>query len=267
MAVAEHERRRAELKAHLKALNEQFAAWIRGASTTKPDELWSAGCRDYLKHAEDLEREYRDAIEAASPAQQGNGSAAFPTFGATGFGAGSAPAFGGFGGLANGTPSSSSLFAPMPSPIVTASAAGGDDDEPPRPSSPSLKANAENADAVDSLFESKSKVFKLGSDQNTPAWSSLGVGVVSLDRPNKGDGSPFLVFRNEAGKVLLRAGLYKNMKVMRKGKTASMALFPAKELGESEAEGSPKAITFSFKFGKEDKVAKLESAIATHAPK
>jgi len=262
MTQVAREGRRRELKASLAQLNQQFAAWVQEAAAHKKDKLWTDGARDYLKYAKELEQEYHDVIddagEEAAPAlaaPSANGNAGIFGSANHGFqqnagGAGVSPAVS-FG--SGGSPFT------MLSPVSTSGAAA-DDDEAQRPGSPSLKSG--NDDSSKALFQSKSKMFKLDSAQS--GWVELGIGQLAVMKPSEGNAPSFIVFRNEAGKVLMRACLYSNLKVRVKDKSASMALFPAKELGESE--GKPDPVTFTFRFGKVETVQDFDKTVKANCP-
>ncbi len=80
--------KKGKLKGHLKALNEQFAAWIQQQRASNSLGVWSAGCKDYIKYVSDLEKEFGSEIDGAS----GNG-----VFGTATAAFGSAAAPGGSG--------------------------------------------------------------------------------------------------------------------------------------------------------------------------
>ncbi|KAG1680940.1 hypothetical protein FOA52_009899 [Chlamydomonas sp. UWO 241] len=57
--------RRGILKAHIMSLNEQFASWVADQNGGHADELWTAGVRDYVRHAEGLLSEFKDVLDSA----------------------------------------------------------------------------------------------------------------------------------------------------------------------------------------------------------
>ncbi|KAJ9523895.1 hypothetical protein QJQ45_020082, partial [Haematococcus lacustris] len=59
--------RRSTFKAHLNALNTQFASWVSEQQRQHPQQLWSDGVRDYLEHAEQLLRDFKDVLDAERP--------------------------------------------------------------------------------------------------------------------------------------------------------------------------------------------------------
>eukprot|EP00877_Chromochloris_zofingiensis_P015024 jgi/Chrzof1/9776/Cz04g15110.t1 len=52
--------------AHLKALNSQFAGWIREQDASYRDQLWLDGVKDYQKHAEQLLQDFKDVLHEGS---------------------------------------------------------------------------------------------------------------------------------------------------------------------------------------------------------
>ncbi|KAF8072794.1 hypothetical protein HT031_000454 [Scenedesmus sp. PABB004] len=54
--------RAAEFAAKLRALNAQFAGWVHRQAAGAPEQLWSDGAADYVRHADTLLEEYADVL-------------------------------------------------------------------------------------------------------------------------------------------------------------------------------------------------------------
>ncbi|QDZ20281.1 hypothetical protein HOP50_04g27990 [Chloropicon primus] len=135
------------------------------------------------------------------------------------------------------------------------------------------KKEEASGDDENTVFESKSKVFRRVEGD----WKDMGIGNLSVVKPESG--KAFVCFRNiSTGKIFLRAGLYKDMKITVQKKQATIVLFPAKEKEppmpdqagspapvskEEDSEGKP--VTFSFRFGKVETVMKFKEACENNA--
>jgi nuclear pore complex protein Nup50 len=182
------------------------------------NEVWTDGVEDYLTYAKKLVQEYKDVINSTSGTSTGveavNGSvfgrlggtfsaaaatapastAAAPS-GAFNFAA--APASGGFSGFSTG-------IAP-----TTASPANDDGDEdaaPEEETGPSVQLGDSN---VDILHSTRVNLMS----QDSGKWKDKGPGILTIRRmKNAPESSPFLVFTNDVGAIILNAGLYKGIK-------------------------------------------------------
>jgi nuclear pore complex protein Nup50 len=86
--VVDKSKREDKCRAHLRALNKQFASWVNDQSSRRGVKSWAAGCQDYLKHIGQITTDFNDVLESSD-------DAALPT---------STPTLGGFGGVPSGTP-------------------------------------------------------------------------------------------------------------------------------------------------------------------
>ena len=284
-------KRKGELKSHLLKLNESFLQW---AKTQPVGSILSSGAKDYIKYAKDLEEEFRDVVQSNDSATTTtnttsafgvaveNGSASSGKFSSP-FNFSSSPPslssapvfnFGGAGAATSLTPTHSQIAGAeertteeeakskkaTSSPKVAAAAAAGEsEDEKP-------------------LFESKSKVFKLAQSNGAAEWRDMGVGSLSLVKPD-GSGAAFICFRSTTtGKILMRAGLYKGLKVKSSKKSTTLVLFPAKPDKPPPSKHNPgapepkkdsddgKAHTFTFRFGKVETEQKFAKTIEDNCP-
>ena len=100
--VEDKSKREDKCRAHLRALNKQFASWVNDQSGKRPMKSWAAGCQDYLKHIAQIKTDFRDVLETAGDASKPSGST---------------PMFGGLGGIPAGTPMKANpLFGAAPTP-------------------------------------------------------------------------------------------------------------------------------------------------------
>ncbi|CAH9090466.1 unnamed protein product, partial [Cuscuta europaea] len=47
---------------HVRALNTQFASWVKKQLQNHPDEFWEDGAQDYLTHASSIMEKFNDVI-------------------------------------------------------------------------------------------------------------------------------------------------------------------------------------------------------------
>ena len=262
-------KRKSELKSHLEKLNDTFLEWVKSRVGAEKSGLLSNGVREYLKHQEDLYVEYSDVVGQQNGKSNANGSSfkpqAFPSAGA--FAVSGAVTttpgfnFGSVGndsnrlaGTADASPSPGTFKVEAKSTEATkpaAAAADGDEDKP--------------------LFEAKTKAYKRHKND----WKEMGIGLLSVVKPDEGKGKAFICFRSPAtGKVLMRAGLYANLKVVVAKRVATLVLFPAKEKTPPmpNSGGSPppqkedddkqvNPVKFSFRFGKDSTVSTFKAAV------
>ena len=87
--VEDKSKREDKCRAHLRALNKQFASWVNDQSGKRPIKSWAAGCQDYLKHIAQIKTDFKDVLETAEDASKPSGSTSM---------------LGGPGGIPAGTP-------------------------------------------------------------------------------------------------------------------------------------------------------------------
>ena len=61
--VEDKSKREDKCRAHLRALNKQFASWVNDQSGKRPIKSWAAGCQDYLKHIAQIKTDFKDVLE------------------------------------------------------------------------------------------------------------------------------------------------------------------------------------------------------------
>ena len=172
------------------------------------NEVWTDGVEDYLTYAKKLVEEYNDVINAAPDTTTGAGNGSvFGRLGGTAPAAAPAPS----GGFNFGAPPASGCFtgfstgAPAPSP---ANGNEEEDDEAAQEedTGPSVQLGDSNVDIL------HSERVTLNS-QESGKWKDRGPGVLTIRRmKNAPESSPFLVFTNDVGAIMLNAGLYKGIK-------------------------------------------------------
>ncbi|KAL4536630.1 hypothetical protein Ndes2437B_g06042 [Nannochloris sp. 'desiccata'] len=205
--------KRAKFAQSLTALNSQFLSWVNDQDK---NEVWTEGVEDYLTYAKKLVQEYSDVInytsDTSTVVKAGNGSvfgrlggtsaAAMAPASATAapsgaFNFAAAPASGGFTGFSTGT-------AP-----AAASPANDEDDEDAaqeEETGPSVQLGDSNVDILQSA-----RVNLMSQDSGK--WKDRGPGVLTIRRmKNAPESSPFLVFTNDVGTIMINAGLYKGIK-------------------------------------------------------
>lgn len=258
--------RAAELKGHMVNLNESFLDWVKSEITSSSSKLLSNGLRDYLNHASKLQDEFKDVVNGDG------GDQTKPEVSTNGFG------------------SSSLLFPPVKTPTMGNGLGGAPPQfnfghnfagagevkkvsatAPATKKSPAAAAADKAGDAAeDAAFESKSKVLKFVKGE----WNDLGVGFLSVVKPESG-GKAFICFRSlTTKKVLFRAGLYDKIQVKVVKKSANLVLFPAKEErppvpgmppAKKDEDEEAKPTTFSFRFGKVETVDAFKAAVEANA--
>jgi len=206
------------------------------------NEVWTDGVEDYLTYAKKLVQEYKDVINSTSGTnavvQAGNGSvfgrlggnssaATAPASTAAapsgGFNFTAAPASGGFTGFSTGT-------APATAPPTTDD--GDEEAAPEEETGPSVQLGDSN---VDILHSARVNLMS----QDSGKWKDRGPGVLSIRRmKNAPDSSPFLVFTNDVGAIMINAGLYKGIKytVPEKRQACFMMALTSKKTPDSPEE-------------------------------
>ena len=261
--------RAAELKGHMVNLNESFFDWVKSQMTSSSSKFLSNGLRDYLNHASKLQDEFKDVVNGDGGDQQkpdvsangfGSSSLLFPPgkTPTTGNGLGGAPPQFNFGHNFAGAGEAKKVSAPSAVAATTKK-------------SPVASADKAGDAAEDAAFESKSKVLKFVKGE----WNDLGVGFLSVVKP-EGGGKAFICFRSlTTKKVLFRAGLYDKIQVKIVKKSANLVLFPAKEErppvpgmpppAKTDEDEEAKPTTFSFRFGKVETVNAFKVAVEANA--
>lgn len=110
-------------------------------------------------------------------------------------------------------------------------------------------------------FTAKCKVFFREEGE----WATRGVGYLSLRTSTSDPNASRLVFRTEAGKVLLNARIYRGLKAKVQDKSVVMVLYVADE-GEGESGKQPQSKQTLVRFGKVELAKELQEAIETHTP-
>ncbi|XP_062226497.1 uncharacterized protein LOC133924801 isoform X2 [Phragmites australis] len=149
-----------------------------------------------------------------------------------------------------------------------ASADPDEDAEPEKPSSPSVKKAEEKGIVV--VHEAKCKVY-VKHDDATKGWKDIGVGQLSI-RSKEGaekaskESTPTIVIRNDVGKILLNALIYKGIK-MNVQKNTVASIFHTSDAQSSESAGDTVvARTYLFRLKNEEAATKLSTAIKENAP-
>ncbi|KAJ1272494.1 hypothetical protein BS78_06G205900 [Paspalum vaginatum] len=146
-----------------------------------------------------------------------------------------------------------------------AAADADEDAEPEKPSSPSVKKAEEKGVVV--VHEAKCKVY-VKHDDTTKGWKDIGVGRLSIrskEGAEKGckESTPTIVIRNDVGKILLNALIYKGIK-MNVQKNTVASIFHTAD-AESD-ESTVVARTYLFRLRNEEEATKLSTAIKENAP-
>ncbi|GMJ04381.1 hypothetical protein like AT4G11790 [Hibiscus trionum] len=142
-----------------------------------------------------------------------------------------------------------------------------DENELPRPSSPSVKKSEEKGVVV--VHEVKCKLYVKSTDPaDKDSWKDKGTGQLSIkckEGISKGskDSKPTIVVRNDVGKVLLNALLYHGIKTNAQ-KNSIVAIFHTSDEGGNNEDVV--ARTFLIRTKSEDDRNKLATAIQEYAP-
>jgi nuclear pore complex protein Nup50 len=297
--------RRAESsRQHVRALNTQFASWVQTQLQNHPDEIWEDGVQDYLTHSSSIMEKFSDVVNwlKANAAKSENFSTlvsnvatqkklvsetkdkeinSFPKFGSstvsttttttsTGFSAAWTPGtlFNNQAPLSFGIQTSGAQ-SPNLFKLDTSNDADAED-EVERPSSPSVKKSEEKGVIV--VHEVKCKLYIKSSDPtDKDAWKDRGTGQLSIkckEGVSKGtkDSKPTILVRNDVGKVVLNALLYKGIKTTVQKNSVVAIFHTAGDGGAEENSSKPVARTFLIRTKSVDDRNKLESAIQEYAP-
>ncbi|KAE8675682.1 hypothetical protein F3Y22_tig00111648pilonHSYRG00105 [Hibiscus syriacus] len=142
-----------------------------------------------------------------------------------------------------------------------------DDNELPKPSSPSVKKSEEKGVVV--VHEVKCKLYVKSTDPaDKDSWKDKGTGKLSIkckEGISKGskDSKPTIVVRNDVGKVLLNALLYHGIKTSSQ-KNSLVAIFHTSDEGGNNEDVV--ARTFLIRTKSEDDRNKLATAIQEYSP-
>ncbi|XP_039818178.1 nucleoporin NUP2-like isoform X2 [Panicum virgatum] len=149
-----------------------------------------------------------------------------------------------------------------------ASADADEDAEPEKPSSPSVKKAEEKGIVV--VHEAKCKVY-VKHDDATKGWKDIGVGQLSI-RSKEGaekaskESTPTIVIRNDVGKILLNALIYKGIKMNVQKNTVASIFHTSDAQSDESSSGAVVARTYLFRLKNEDEATKLSTAIKESAP-
>nr|CAB3503612.1 unnamed protein product [Digitaria exilis] len=149
-----------------------------------------------------------------------------------------------------------------------ASADADEDAEPEKPSSPSVKKAEEKGIVV--VHEARCKVY-VKHDDATKGWKDIGVGQLSIrskEGAEKGskESTPTVVIRNDIGKILLNALIYKGIKMNVQKNTVASIFHTSDAQSDESTSGTVVARTYLFRLKNEEEATKLSTAIKENAP-
>ncbi|XBI96568.1 hypothetical protein VPH35_032833 [Triticum aestivum] len=168
------------------------------------------------------------------------------------------------------------LFSMNQQPICTgsgnmkaaeASADADEDAEAEQPSSPSVKKAEEKGIVV--VHEAKCKVY-VKHDDATKGWKDIGVGQLSIrckegaEKASK-ESTPTVVIRNDVGKILLNAMIYKGIKMSVQKNTVASIFHTSDAQSESDG-GNVVARTYLLRLKNEEAATNLSAVIKENAP-
>jgi len=239
-------------------------------------ETTTTSAVDDVKPTDSTSKPKIDGVSKANPFGNAPGiPAAGSIFGKLPTAPGSA--FGGGGGDgASGSlfPPAGGLFgagAAAPGGAVNAGGDDEDEDEPPRPSSPSYKADASTEDERETVLLRVGKVkFHTKKDAADKNWADRGVNSFEFRRekePSEGGKRKCrLLMRNTIGKAVLNAGLYANMssqtteKKLKDGSVMKNGIMTTVFNAEEE---NQKVMVY-MRFGKESDAVEAHKLISEH---
>ncbi|OEL36625.1 hypothetical protein BAE44_0002356 [Dichanthelium oligosanthes] len=149
-----------------------------------------------------------------------------------------------------------------------ASADADEDAEPEKPSSPSVKKAEEKGIVV--VHEAKCKVY-VKHDDATKGWKDIGVGQLSIrckegaEKASK-ESTPTIVIRNDVGKILLNALIYKGIKMNVQKNTVASIFHTSDAQSDESSGGAVVAQTYLFRLKNEEEATNLSTAIKENAP-
>ncbi|KQJ84124.1 hypothetical protein BRADI_5g18857v3 [Brachypodium distachyon] len=151
---------------------------------------------------------------------------------------------------------------------VEVSGDADEDAEAEQPSSPSVKKAEEKGIVV--VHEAKCKVY-VKHDDASKGWKDIGVGQLSIrckegaERASK-ESSPTVVIRNDVGKILLNALIYKGIKMSVQKNTVA-SIFHTSDAQSSESDsGAVVARPYLFRLRNEEAATMLSAAMKENAP-
>lgn len=162
--------------------------------------------------------------------------------------------------------------APGAGAAAAAAAEDEDEDEPPRPSSPSYQANQATEDENETVLLRVGKVkFHTKKDAADKNWADRGVNSFEFrrEKASGADGKHRcrVLMRNQIGKAVLNAGVYKGLsaqlteKKQKDGSTIKNGLIATLFNAEEE---NAKTMVY-LRFGKESDAVELQKLIADNA--
>ncbi|KAL6846896.1 hypothetical protein ACP4OV_022749 [Aristida adscensionis] len=151
---------------------------------------------------------------------------------------------------------------------VEASADADEDAEPDQPSSPSVKKAEEKGIVV--VHEAKCKVY-VKHDDATKGWKDIGVGQLKIrtkEGAEKGskESTPTIVIRNDVGKILLNALIYKGIKTNVQKNTVASIFHTADAESSESANVTVVARTYLLRLKNAEEATKLSEVIKENAP-
>jgi len=108
-------------------------------------------------------------------------------------------------------------------------------------------------------------------DDATKGWKDIGVGQLSI-RSKEGaekaskESTPTIVIRNDVGKILLNALIYKGIKMNVQKNTVASIFHTSDAQSDESSSGAVVARTYLFRLKNEDEATKLSTAIKENAP-
>ncbi|KAG2330498.1 hypothetical protein Bca52824_001678 [Brassica carinata] len=286
LSPASLDKQRAELaRKHVRALNNQFVSWVQIQLKNHPDELWEDGMNDYISHASNILkiRERGESIPESrgpekKPVAELKNTDLKSVSNNSLFTSNNQP------GLFSNNQSSSfasshQSVTPVSIPAKRDSPDEADaEDEPPQPSSPSVKRPRRrvllwfmklNASSMSSNTNETIKFVRDGNSNDPTdkgAWKDKGTGNLyikckeGVDKGTK-ESKPTILVRNDVGKLLLNALLYTGIKTSAQ-KNALVAIFHSSE--DSNENVTPR--TFLIRTKTAEARDKLATAIQEYAP-
>ncbi|RLM65014.1 uncharacterized protein C2845_PM16G16910 [Panicum miliaceum] len=290
--------RRAEAASkHVRALNNQFVSWVQLQLQNHPAELWEDGIKDYLSHASEIMEKFKDVVNWLRQNQAGSKAVSSPSpqkdektnppaaddskllVQPSSDNTQKAPVMvsssSAFQSSSSPTPNLFSFPSKSQMPDFSgnqnaseASADADEDAEPEKPSSPSVKKAEEKGIVV--VHEAKCKVY-VKHDDATKGWKDIGVGQLSI-RSKEGaekaskESTPTIVIRNDVGKILLNALIYKGIKMNVQKNTVASIFHTSDTQSDESSSGAVVARTYLFRLKNEEEATKLSTAIKENAP-
>ncbi|MQM04255.1 hypothetical protein Taro_037051 [Colocasia esculenta] len=281
---------------HVRALNTQYASWVQSQLQNHPDELWQDGAQDYIAHASQIMEKFSDVVAwlrtnapkaQSTPVATLSNSQESLVDGTDGHKTKSQPGMTSASSTDSTMPhknlwssalssgSQKSVFPVTPSAFTKPDASEDQDEEnePEKPTSPSLKRTEEKGIVI--VHQVKCKLYVKPDNPGENGWKDMGVGQLSI-KCKEGAGKatkeskPTIVIRNDVGKILLNALIYPGIKInMQKNTIASVFHTLGGPQGNGDEAGkSAQAVarTYLLRMKNEEETAKLAAAINENAP-